>query len=127
MSAFLLQCLGEEVLFIGRMADAEIYFVAYSLNVRHSVRSQLFEWTKMQVGVVGSPWTGSVSGLLQSAGQVLQPKPLYQLDLEPYELRVLVFSRLNSCRRSRVRLTQQTILSELDLSSGWQVSFWREQ
>ncbi len=99
-----------------RTSDAEIYFVANTSNVRQNV-SAAFRAGNMQAEL-WDPLNGTVSVAPSAAGP---GRPGVKLDLEPYESRVLVFSRraLSSPKSTH----QSTIVSELDLSRGWQVSF----
>lgn len=99
-----------------RMGDAEIYFVANTSNVRQSVDAT-FRVEKMQAES-WDPMTGSVSAAPSPAGT--SPSAV-KLDLEPYESRVLVFSKRAPGPRKSAH--PGTIVSELDLSSGWQVTF----
>ncbi len=97
-----------------RTDDAEIYFVANTSNTRQSV-SATFRVGNMQAES-WDPMTGSVS-----ATQLAKGASGIRLDLQPYESRVLVFSRRALAHPTPAGPT--TIISEIDLSSGWQVSF----
>jgi hypothetical protein len=99
-----------------RMNDAEIYFVANTANVRQSV-SATFRVENMQAES-WDPMTGVVSGAQLSAGT---NRSAVRLDLEPYESRILVFSRRALAPPKTTG--PSTIMSEIDLSSGWQVAF----
>jgi hypothetical protein len=102
-----------------RMNDAEIYFVANTANVRQSVEAT-FRVENMQAES-WDPRNGSVSAALASAGA---GQSVVKLELEPYESRVLVFSRRTQRTPGPAKSAPApAIASELDLSSGWQVSF----
>ena len=98
-----------------RMSDAEIYFVVNTSNARQSVTAT-FRVENMRAES-WDPLTGRTSAAELSPGT---NQSAVKLDLEPYESRVLVFSRRAPAPTKSV---QTTIMSELDLSSGWQVSF----
>jgi hypothetical protein len=99
-----------------RMNDAEIYFVANTSNVRQSVNAT-FRVEYMHA-TSWDPMTGSISAVQLSAGT---SRSAVSLDLEPYESRILVFSRraLSPSKSA----DPSAIVSEIDLSSGWQVAF----
>lgn len=99
-----------------RVNEAEIYFVANTSNARQNVdatfrveNAQAESW---------DPMTGSISTAQSSAGTSRRG---VKLDLEPYESRILVFSRRAPMQPKSVG--PSTITSEIDLSSGWQVAF----
>ena len=100
-----------------RMNDAEIYFVANTSNVRQSVNAT-FRVENAQAES-WDPMTGSISAAQLSAGS---SRSGVRLDLEPYESRILVFSR-RALARPKSAERPSTIMSEIDLSSGWQVAF----
>ena len=109
-----------EIGFIHRRTnDAEIYFVANTSNVRQSVTAT-FRVENMQAEA-WDPMTGNVSAAQLSAGT---SRGGVRLDLEPYESRIVVFSRRT--RASPKVAEPTTIMSEIDLSNGWQVSFGEE-
>jgi len=99
-----------------RMNDAEIYFVANTSNVRQSVNAT-FRVENAQAES-WDPMTGSVSAALLPAGT---NRSEVRLDLEPYESRILVFSKRALTHPKSAG--PSTIMSEIDLSNGWQVSF----
>jgi hypothetical protein len=99
-----------------RMIDAEIYFVANTSNVRQSVTAT-FRVENMQAES-WDPMTGKVSAAQLPAGTSRRG---VRLDLEPYESRILVFSRRALAPTKSAG--PSTIMSEIDLSSGWQVAF----
>jgi hypothetical protein len=109
-----------EIGFIHRRTnDAEIYFVANTSNVRHSVDAT-FRVENMQAES-WDPMNGSVSAAQSSAGA---RQSTIKLNLEPYESRVLVFSRRTVGNPGPAKSAQAPhVVSELDLSSDWQVSF----
>jgi len=97
-----------------RLNEAEIYFLVNTSNLRQTV-SATFRVGDMQAEL-WDPMTGGVSGPQLAAGN---SRSNVQLDLQPYESRVIVFSR----RAGPKFAGSTTIASEIDLSSGWQVSF----
>jgi hypothetical protein len=99
-----------------RTGDAEIYFVVNTSNARQSV-SATFRVENMQAES-WDPMTGRVSAAQLSAGTNQKG---VRLELEPYESRVLVFSR--RALGPSQSAGPSTIMSEIDLSSGWQVTF----
>lgn len=99
-----------------RVNDAEIYFIANTSNVRQSVNAT-FRVENMQAES-WNPMTGSVSAAQLPAGT---SRSAVRLDLEPYESRILVFSRRALAPPKTTG--PSTIMSEIDLSSGWQVAF----
>ncbi len=98
-----------------RTSDGEIYFVANTSNARQSVNAT-FRVENMQAES-WDPMTGHISAAQLPAGA---SKSGITLDLAPYESRILVFSRRTRAPKSD---GPSTIVSEIDLSSGWQVSF----
>lgn len=107
-----------EIGFIHRTtADAEIYFLANTSNLRQSVKAtfrvdgrKAEEW---------NPFSGHISPASVEA-ESGEGKTL-ALDFEPYQSRVLVFTkRTLSTPTSR---SLAAIPSPIDLSTGWQVSF----
>jgi hypothetical protein len=99
-----------------RTSDAEIYFVANTSNVHQKVNATFrVENTHAESW---DPMTGSISAAQSSAGT---NRSGVRLDLEPYESRILVFSRRSLAPPKSAGFS--TKISELDLSGGWQVSF----
>ncbi|MGI8785567.1 MAG: glycosyl hydrolase [Acidobacteriota bacterium] len=98
-------------------ADAEIYFLANTSNIRQSVKAtfrvdslQAEEW---------DPFSGRISTASVEAAPG-QGRTL-ALDFEPYQSRVLVFTKRTLSPHASRSLA--TIPSPIDLSSGWQVVF----
>jgi alpha-L-rhamnosidase len=98
------------------MNDAEIYFVANTSNARQNVNAT-FRVGNMQAES-WDPMTGSISGAQLPGGT---GQGGVRLDLAPYESRVLVFSR--RALAPPMSAGPSTIISEIDLSSGWLVAF----
>jgi hypothetical protein len=92
-----------------KMDDADIYFVANTSN--QPVRS------KAQVRVKGrhGEWWGPFTGRVSPAGDTP-----FDLDLQPYESRVLVFSERAPDRPPEI---PRPMRDALNLSSGWKVTF----
>lgn len=99
-----------------RVREAEIYFVANTSNARQNVDA-IFRVEDAQVES-WDPMTGSITAAQSSAGTSRRG---VKLDLEPYESRILVFSRRAPVHPKSVG--PSTIMSQIDLSSGWQVAF----
>ena len=99
-----------------RVNEAEIYFVANTSNARQNVDAT-FRVESAQAEL-WDPMTGSITAGQSSAGTSRRG---VKLDLEPYESRILVFSRRAPMHPKSVG--PSTIMSEIDLSSGWQVAF----
>ena len=102
-----------------RTADAEIYFVANTDNVRHKavatfrVAGKIPEWW--------DPMTGRVSPAVAEQGPDGVSVPLA---LEPYGSRVLVFSQRAKAASAFPDLqTGRAEDPEIDLSTDWMVSF----
>lgn len=99
-----------------RTSDAEIYFVANTSNVRQGVNATF------RVGNLPAefwdPMPGRNSAAPLSAGNNRRG---VRLDLEPYESRILVFSRRALAQPKSDG--PSTIISEINLSSGWEVAF----
>ena len=107
-----------EIGFIHREAgDAEIYFMANTSNMPRSVVAT-FRQQKMQ-----PEWWDPMTGNVSSAEVLKQTEKsiAIRLDLEPYGSRVLVFSRRNLPQPKTAH--PSSIISDIDLSAGWQVSF----
>ena len=100
-----------------RTSDAEIYFVANTSNVRQGVNAT-FRVENAQAES-WDPLTGSISAAQSPAGN---SQSRVRLDLEPYESSILVFSR-RAITRPISAARPSTIISEVDLNTGWQVAF----
>jgi hypothetical protein len=99
-------------------ADAEVYFLANTSNVRQSVKA-----TFRQQGLKPEwwdPFTGSVTPATVVAS-VPAATTTVSIDFEPYGSRVLIFTRrtLPSTPMNSSAAVQEPI----DLSTGWRVSF----
>ena len=97
--------------------DADIYFLANTSNVPHSVRAT-FRIKGLQPEL-WDPFTGRTSTANVAArpdGGITLP-----LDLEPYESRVIVFSKRTVS--SLKAPSPSTLPPPVDLSSNWRVSF----
>ncbi|HKP86914.1 MAG TPA: glycosyl hydrolase [Blastocatellia bacterium] len=107
-----------EVGFIHRRTpDAEVYFIANTDNLPHKTKAAF------RVEGMRPEWWDPMTGKIQPA-TVTDRRPetvTIELDLEPYESRVLVFSR----RAVHNGPTSQVIAAarELDLSADWRVTF----
>ena len=100
-----------------RTSDAEIYFVANTSNARQHVKAT-FRVEGMQPEW-WSPFTGQITPAEVQAGTA--GGTTVALDLEPYESRVLVFTK-RALPQSPAR-NGATVPTPIDLSTGWQVSF----
>jgi alpha-L-rhamnosidase len=104
--------------FVHRSAgDAEIYFVANTSNLRHSVKA-----TFRQRGL-NPEWWDPFTGQVMPAridGQTPEGTTL-ALDLEPYGSRVVVFSKRTLAPVPIA--ASPAAREELDLSGAWQVKF----
>ena len=89
------------------LPDADIYFLVNTSN--HAVRSRAI----FRVSGMGVAWWDPVTGQISRA-----EVNAADLDLAPYESRVLVFSRLPAEAPA-----SRTARAVMDLSSGWQVTF----
>ena len=108
-----------EIGFIHRRSnDAEIYFLANTSNVPHSVKAT-FRVHGLQPET-WDPFTGRVA----AADVAARPEggTTLSLDLEPYESRVLIFSK-RMISSPPMPNTSAALPPPLDLSSGWRVSF----
>lgn len=100
-----------------RTSDAEIYFVANTANIPQHVKAT-FRVEGMQPEW-WSPFTGQVAPVEVQAGAT--GGTTVALALEPYESRVLVFTkRTLSQPQARSATTAPT---PIDLSTGWRVTF----
>ena len=99
-----------------RTSDAEIYFVANTSNARQGVNAT-FRVGSLQAES-WDPMTGGNSAAPLPAGN---NRSGVRLDLEPYESRILVFSRRALAQPKSD--APSTIISEITLSSGWRVAF----
>jgi len=99
-----------------RTADAEIYFIANTTNVRQSIKAT-FRVTGMK-----PEWWDPFSGQVSAARieTTSDPGTTIALDLDPYGSRVLVFSKR---ALPAVDNTPAIIGLALDVSTGWRVSF----
>jgi hypothetical protein len=99
-----------------RTSDAEIFFVANTSNVRQGVNAT-FRVGNLQAES-WDPMTGSnAAGQLSAANN----RSGIRLDLEPYESRILVFSKRALAQPKSDGPPK--IISEINLSSGWKVAF----
>src|SRR6266850_1704785 len=103
-----------------KTADAEIYYVANTSNIRHRVVGR-FRQKNMQPEW-WDPMTGHVSAAeVLTQTQTEDPTSMaIPLDLEPYASRVLIFSK----RRLAVPKRGSTeVASSMDISKDWKVTF----
>jgi hypothetical protein len=92
-----------------RLGDGDVYFIANTSN--QPVHAEAVVRVK---GLTGE-WWDPMSGRVAAAGG-----PNVDLDLSPYESRVLVFSKnATAVPREGVHATREI----LDLSAGWKVTF----
>jgi hypothetical protein len=98
-------------------ADAEIYFIANTSNLRQRTNATF------RIGRLNPQWWNPISGDVTAAEVQARPAKgtAVALDLEPYGSRVLVFSK-----REWVTTTYETPPQSLDLSHDWQVKFGAE-
>lgn len=97
--------------------EADIYFVANTSSSRQNVKAT-FRVTGMQAEIWDA-YTGSVTPAVaqtNEAGGITD-----QLDLAPYDSRVIVFTKRTLQRESTVAANSTT--TPIDLSTGWRVSF----
>lgn len=95
--------------------DAEIYFLANTCNAPHKTKSAF------RVYGMEPEWWDLMTGRSKPATVIERGSNTItvELDLEPYESRVLVFSRQPQSLSSTIEAQQ----AEFDLSTGWQVTF----
>ncbi|HYV23598.1 MAG TPA: glycosyl hydrolase [Pyrinomonadaceae bacterium] len=100
-----------------RTADADIYFVANTSNVRQAVKAT-FRVPRTQPEL-WDPFSGNVSApRIDSASDA---GTTIGLDLEPYASRVVVFSKRTLPATSETPTSAPQ--NPIELSRGWQVSF----
>ncbi len=101
-----------EVSFIHRrLADADIYFIANTDNRPHRFNAT-FRTSKRE-----AEWWDPFSGKVSTAGN----RPVLNLDLAPYESRVVVFS--DSVPAADKVTDTATHFAPIDLSHNWKVTF----
>ncbi len=103
-----------------RTKDAEIYFLANTSNMPHSVKA-----TFRVQGLQPESWD-PFTGRIWAANVTAQTEggTTLTLDLEPYESRVLVFSK--RILPSPPAPSPSALPPPLDLSSNWRVSFGQD-
>jgi hypothetical protein len=107
-----------EIGFIHRQtSDAEIYFVANTSNVRQSVKATF------RVAGLQPEWWNPFNGRVSPAEVQARTAggTTVALDLEPYESRVLVFSKRTLTQPATRSVSN--VSTPIDLSNGWRVSF----
>lgn len=99
-----------------RTDDAEVYFIANTSNAAQHLKATF------RVGGMKPEWWNPFDGSVKAATIAKQAsgETVVALDLEPYDSRVLVFSRRTL---SPVAASKPARPTPLDLSSGWRVSF----
>ena len=99
-----------EIGFVHRKLDfADVYFVANTSN--HPVHSE----ATFRISGLEAAWWNPMNGeIARAAGSHVD------LDLAPYESRVVVFSKDRAEERPAVR---GTVPAPIDLNTGWQVTF----
>ncbi len=108
-----------EIGFIHRSAtEAEIYFLANTGNAPHKTKATF------RIEGMEPEWLDSMTGRSKPATVIARDADSIsvELDLEPYESRVLVFSRRARPLQS-APLAIEAQQAEFDLSTGWQVTF----
>ena len=108
-----------EIGFIHRSAaEAEIYFLANTGNAPHKTKATF------RIEGMEAEWWDSMTGRSKPATVVARDANSIsvELDLEPYESRVLVFSRRAQPLQS-VTSAIGAQQAEFDLSTNWQVTF----
>jgi hypothetical protein len=112
-----------EIGFIHRSRqDAEIYFLANTGNVPHKAKATF------RIDGMEPEWWDSMTGRIRPATVIERGSGAIsvELALEPYESRVLVFSRRARSSASATTLTGMPH-ANFDLSDGWQVTFGRSE
>jgi hypothetical protein len=97
-----------------RMSDAEVYFVANTSNQRHSIKAK-FRVEGLQAEI-WNPLDGSVASAPAEGGSLA-------LVLEPYESRVVVFTRRASGPSRLASSGAVAAPQPIDLSEGWRVTY----
>jgi hypothetical protein len=92
-----------------KLNDGEVYFVANTSN--QAVQAD----ARVRVEGLPGEWWDPFSGAASAAGG-----PHLTLNLEPYESRVLVFSKHATAERASAAPANKEVI---DLSSGWRVTF----
>ncbi len=100
-------------------SDAEIYFVANTSNARQNVNATF------RVEAMQPEWWNPFTG--QTAPAEVQARPTggttLALALEPYESRVVVFTKRTLPPQSLQSRSVATAPTPIDLSTNWQVTF----
>jgi hypothetical protein len=105
-----------EIGFVHRQtADAEIYYVVNTSNIRHNVVAT-FRQQDMQ-----PEWWDPMTGNVSAAEVLTQTEKglAVRIDLEPYASRVLIFSK----RRLPLPKRSSAVASSMDISTDWRVTF----
>jgi len=114
-----LEASAPEIGFVHRRTnDAEIYFIANTSNAPQRSRatfraSSLPQWWDPLSGSLSSTKVESTEGKTTTVA----------LDLEPYGSRFLIFSKYLGMPRQLMRRLPPVAPAQLDLSTGWRVSF----
>lgn len=111
-----------EIGFVHRsVGDAEIYFVANTGNKRINAQAS-FRADAANSGIVAEWWDPFAGAAYPANSNSFTASTEYfPLELEPYESRVIVFSRRKAA--AAAAQTSRDLPAPRDLSDGWKVSF----